>query len=159
MLSIICYRGWRYRHIKREKAAGYRNSTPTSANRNMSIPTAKKDKGAAAPEARKCTHCYCPVSEGSHGTVLEAFTRHKATHHCGRACQTAHWQAGHKQFYVTPEERAPQPASTTHMQPLSQFKYTRKTCGRWSAPCAWTRSPRAPPCARCPARASFTRVR
>ena len=26
-------------------------------------------------------------------------------------------QAGHKQFLVTPEERAPQPASTTRMQP------------------------------------------
>ena len=74
-----------------------------------SFPT-KKDKGAA-PEANVCAHCLAP--EGSHGVVLKACTRCKATHYCGRACQTAHWRAGHKQFCVTPEERAPQPASTT----------------------------------------------
>ena len=79
-----------------------------------SIPT-KKDKGAAAPEANVCAHCLAP--EGSHGVVLKACTRCKATHYCGRACQTAHWRAGHKQFCVTPEERAPQPASSTRMQP------------------------------------------
>jgi len=78
----------------------------------------KKDKGTAAPEANVCAHCLAP--EGSHGVVLKVCTRCKATHYCGRACQTAHWRAGHKQFCVTPEERATQPASSTpstHMQP------------------------------------------
>ena len=41
-----------------------------------SIPT-KKDKGATAPEANVCAHCLAP--EGSHGVVLKACTRCKAT--------------------------------------------------------------------------------
>ena len=75
-----------------------------------SIPT-KKDKNASAPEARVCAHCLAP--DGQHGVALKACIRCKAAFYCGRACQTAHWRAGHKQFCVTPEERAPQPASST----------------------------------------------
>jgi len=80
-----------------------------------SIPT-KKDKGAAAPEANVCAHCLAP--EGSHGVVLKACTRCKATRYCSRACQIAHWRAGHKHC-VTPEERTPQlaPLSSTRIQP------------------------------------------
>jgi TPR repeat protein len=75
----------------------------------MSSP--KKEKGASAPEAKECANCLAP--EGQHGGVtLKACTRCKATHYCGRACQTAHWRAGHKRFCVTPEERAPQPTSS-----------------------------------------------
>ena len=66
----------------------------------------KKDKGAAAPEARVCAHCLAP--EGQHGVALKACTRCKATQYCGRACQTAHWRAGHSTQCVTPEERVPQ---------------------------------------------------
>ncbi len=69
--------------------------------------SSKKDKGASAPEARECANCLTP--EGQHGVTLKACTRCKATHYCGRACQTAHWRAGHKQFCVTPKERAPKP--------------------------------------------------
>jgi hypothetical protein len=73
----------------------------------MASPT-KKDKGAAAPEARECANCLAP--EGQHGIGLKACTRCKLTHYCGRACQSAHWKAGHKQQCLTPEERrAPQP--------------------------------------------------
>ena len=68
-----------------------------------SIPT-KKKKGPA-PETRLCAHCLAP--DGQHGVALKACTRCKATFYCGRACQTAHWRAGHKQFCVTPEERVP----------------------------------------------------
>jgi hypothetical protein len=69
----------------------------------------KKDKGASAPEAKICANCLAP--DGEHGVTLKACTRRKITDYCGRACQTAHWKAGHKQHCVTPEERAPQPAS------------------------------------------------
>ena len=70
----------------------------------------KKDKGASAPEAKKCANCL--ASDGENGVTLKACTRCKITDYCGRACQTAHWKAGHKQHCVTPEERrAPQPAS------------------------------------------------
>ena len=81
-----------------------------------SIPT-KRDKGASNPEANVCAHCLAP--EGQHGVVLRTCTRCKVTFYCGRACQTAHWRAGHKQFCVTPEERTPQPVSTssTRIQP------------------------------------------
>jgi len=72
-----------------------------------STPT-EKEHGAASPEASVCTHC--PALEGSHGIVPKACTRCKATHYYGRACQTAHLQAGHKQLCVTPKEQAPQPA-------------------------------------------------
>jgi len=89
-------------------------SSKQQANIHLSIImtsiSTKKDKGAA-PEANVCAHCLAP--EGSHGVVLKACTRYKATHYCGRACQSAHWRAGHKQFCVTPEERAPQPVSTS----------------------------------------------
>jgi len=67
--------------------------------------TSKKDKGASAPEAKECANCLAP--EGQHGVTLKACIRCKATHYCGRACQTAHWKAGHKKFCVTPEERVP----------------------------------------------------
>jgi hypothetical protein len=87
------------------------NPFPSTTNIIMANIPSKKDKGAASPEANVCAHCLAP--EGSHGVVLRACTRCKATHYCGRACQTAHWRAGHKQFCVTPEERAPQPASST----------------------------------------------
>ena len=78
-------------------------------NPNQTMASSKKDKDASAPEAKECANCLAP--EGRHGVTLKACTRCKATHYCGRACQTAHWKAGHKQFCVTPEERAPQPAS------------------------------------------------
>ena len=74
----------------------------------MSSP--KKEKSASAPEAKECANCLAP--EGGHGITLKACTRCKATHYCGRACQTAHWKGGHKRFCVTPEERAPQPVLT-----------------------------------------------
>ena len=41
--------------------------------------------------------------------VCSGVTRCKLTQYCGRACQTAHWKAGHKQKCVTPEQRVPQP--------------------------------------------------
>ena len=66
--------------------------------------TTKKDKGASAPETKVCANCLAP--EGENGVVLKACNRCKATHYCGRACQTAHWKAGHKQFCLTIEERA-----------------------------------------------------
>ena len=75
----------------------------------------KKDKDSSAPEAKECTNCLAP--EGRHGVTLKACTRCKATHYCGRACQTAHWKGGHRQFCVTPKERTPQPALTS--QPSS----------------------------------------
>ena len=58
-------------------------------------PAGKKDKGAAAPEARECANCLAP--EGQHGVTLKACTRCRLTHYCGRACQTAHWKAGHQE--------------------------------------------------------------
>ena len=64
--------------------------------------TKKKDP---APETQVCAHCLAP--DGQHGVALKACIRCKATFYCGRACQTAHWRAGHKQFCVTPEERVP----------------------------------------------------
>jgi len=67
--------------------------------------TSKKDKDASAPEAKECANCLAP--EGRHGVTLKACIRCKASHYCGRACQTAHWKAGHKKFCVTPEERVP----------------------------------------------------
>jgi len=59
-------------------------------------------KSAAAPEIWVCAHCLAP--EGQHGITLKACTRCKAALYCGRACQTAHWRAGHKKICVTPEE-------------------------------------------------------
>ena len=73
--------------------------------------THQKKKGSSAPEAKECANCLAP--DGQHGVALKACTRCKATHYCGRACQTAHWKAGHKQFCVTPEERVPQPPTVT----------------------------------------------
>ena len=64
--------------------------------------TKKKDP---APETQVCAHCLAP--DGQHGVALKACIRCKAASYCGRACQTAHWRAGHKQFCVTPEERVP----------------------------------------------------
>ena len=64
--------------------------------------TKKKDP---APETKECAHCLAP--DGQHGVTLKACIRCKATFYCGRACQTAHWRAGHKQFCVTPGERVP----------------------------------------------------
>ena len=64
--------------------------------------TKKKDP---APETKECAHCLAP--DGQHGVALKACIRCKAAFYCGRACQTAHWRAGHKQFCVTPGERAP----------------------------------------------------
>ena len=74
----------------------------------MSSP--KKDKGSSAPEAKECANCLAP--EGRHGVTLKECTQCKATHYCGWACQTAHWKGGHKQFCVTPEERAPHLTTT-----------------------------------------------
>jgi len=62
----------------------------------------KKDP---APETKECAHCLAP--DGQHGVALKACTRCKAAFYCGRACQTAHWRARHKQFGVTPGERVP----------------------------------------------------
>ena len=73
-------------------------------------PDGKKDKGAAAPEAKACANCLAP--DGENGVIVKACTRCKLTHYCGRACQTAHWKAFHKQFCLTLEERAPQLASS-----------------------------------------------
>ena len=47
-------------------------------------PDGKKDKGAAAPEAKACANCLAPDSEN--GVALKACTRCKLTHYCGRAC-------------------------------------------------------------------------
>jgi len=69
----------------------------------------KKDKDASAPEAKECANCL--ARSGQNGAGLMTCTRCKITPYCGRACQSAHWKAGHKRFCVTPEERAPQPAS------------------------------------------------
>ena len=62
--------------------------------------TKKKDP---APETKECAHCLAP--DGQHGVALKACIRCRAAFYCGRACQTAHWRAGHKQFCVTPGER------------------------------------------------------
>ena len=64
--------------------------------------TKKKDP---APENKECANCLAP--DGQHGVALKACIRCKAAFYCGRACQTAHWRAGHKQFCVTPGERVP----------------------------------------------------
>ena len=64
--------------------------------------TKKKDP---APETKECAHCLAP--DNQHGVALKACIRCKAAFYCGRACQTAHWRAGHKQFCVTPGERVP----------------------------------------------------
>ena len=92
----------RLRPVVRQVLVPSTSNKPTnpSSSTMTNIPT-KKDKGAAAPEANVCAHCLAP--EGSHGVVLKACTRCKVTHYCGRACQTTHWRAGHKQFCVTPE--------------------------------------------------------
>jgi len=58
--------------------------------------SSKKDKDSSAPEAKECDNCLAP--NGRHGVTLKACTRCKVTHYCGRACQTAHWKAGHKQL-------------------------------------------------------------
>ena len=79
--------------------------------RQAAIESGKKDKGAAAPEAKVCANCLAP--EGQRGITLKACTRCKLTDYCGRACQTAHWKAFHKQFCVTPEERAPRPPASS----------------------------------------------
>ena len=64
--------------------------------------TKKKDP---APENKECANCLAP--DGQHGVALKACIRCKAAFYCGRACQTAHWRKGHKQFCVTPGERVP----------------------------------------------------
>ena len=71
----------------------------------------KKDKGASAPEAQECVNCL--ARSGQNGGTLLTCTRCKASTYCGKACQTAHWKAGHKKFCVPPEERAPQPAGSS----------------------------------------------
>jgi hypothetical protein len=48
----------------------------------------KKDKGAAAPEARECANCL--AREGQGGATLTKCTKCKLTTYCGRACQNAH---------------------------------------------------------------------
>ena len=58
--------------------------------------TKKKDP---APETKECAYCL--------GVALKECIRCKAAFYCGRACQTAHWREGHKQFCVTPGERVP----------------------------------------------------
>ena len=85
------------------------------------------------PVLRGEVGCACVAREVSVGRVgmgergcarqkLKRPIRCRATHYCGQACQTAHWWAGQEQFCMTPEERAPQPASAlpTHMQPLEE---------------------------------------
>jgi hypothetical protein len=47
-------------------------------------------------EAKECADCLAP--EGQHGVFLSACAPHNLTHYCGRACQTAHWKAGHRSF-------------------------------------------------------------
>ena len=64
--------------------------------------TKKKDP---APETKECAHC--PAPDGQHGVAVKACIRCKAAFYCGRACQTAHWRAGHKQICVAPGERVP----------------------------------------------------
>ena len=64
--------------------------------------TKKKDP---APETKECAHC--PAPDGQHGVAVKACIRCKAAFYCGRACQTAHWRAGHKEFCVTPGECVP----------------------------------------------------
>jgi hypothetical protein len=54
-----------------------------------------KDKGAAAPETSECGNCAAP--EGKNGVTLKPCPKCKLTSYCGRACQAAHWKAGHKQ--------------------------------------------------------------
>jgi len=68
-------------------------------------------KDCAAPDARECAHCL--AQHGQHGVSLKACTRCQLAEYCGRACQTAHWKAGHKQHCVTPEERVPQISQET----------------------------------------------
>ena len=58
--------------------------------------TKKKDP---APETKECAYCL--------GVALKACIRCKTAFYCGRACQIAHWRAGHKQFCVTRGERVP----------------------------------------------------
>ena len=78
---------------------------PPSAAAPTHVPTMTSKKKEVNPETKECANCLAP--EGRHGVTLKACIRCKATHYCGRACQTAHWKAGHKQFCVTPEERMP----------------------------------------------------
>ena len=71
--------------------------------------TKKKDKGASAPEAKECANCL--ARSGQNSATLLTCTRCKASTYCGKACQTAHWKAGHKKFCVPLEERVPQPVA------------------------------------------------
>ena len=75
-------------------------------DRDRGVPSAKKDKDAAAPEVGECANC-C-AKNGKNGIVLRSCTRCQLTEYCGRPCQAAHWRAFHKQFCLTPEERVPQ---------------------------------------------------
>ena len=58
-------------------------------------------------ESKECANCCAP--DGQHGVTLKACTRCKATHYCGRACQTTHWKACHKQCCVKPKRVPPKP--------------------------------------------------
>jgi len=130
---------------------------PTSVTNMTSIPTKKDegwDKGASAPEAQVCARCLAPVS--SHGIILnKACTRRKAAHYCGRACQIARWRGA--QAVLRDPRGADSAAGITDLHTATG---RMKTCGWWSVvPGAWTRSPRVPPCASCPAhtRSAFSR--
>jgi hypothetical protein len=61
----------------------------------MASPT-KRDKGAAAPEARECANCLAKANtqKGQGGVTLTKCTKCKLTFYCGRACQKAHWTPG-----------------------------------------------------------------
>ena len=80
-------------------------------------------KKSAAPETKECAQCLAP--DGHHGVTLKPCAKCLATFYCGRACQAAHWKAGHKQHCVTPEERVPAavpPGSTTEDDPGSDLE-------------------------------------
>ena len=63
--------------------------------------TKTKKKGSVAPETKVCANCLAP--QAHNGVNLRPCSKCGLADNCGRACQTAHWKAGHKQFCVAPK--------------------------------------------------------
>ena len=103
-------------------------SQPGAPPKLQAPPQATKDKRSSAPEVDECANCFAP--EGRNDVVLKPCAKCKMTSYCGRACQKAHWKAGHKQFCVPPGERVPQAS----LEPSSYAQQPPNVVRRGSSP-------------------------